>query len=188
MIGSVPVALAGAFLEDRVEAMFDRPAAVGAFLVLTGVLLLSTRFCPSPRTDRVGPGRGLAIGLAQALALLPGISRSGITISAACWLGVDRRAAGRFSFLLATPALVGAAFWKARHLLNGAAPASAPAGGDPLIQAGALAAGVLVSAAVGTVCLLLLLRVVERGRLHWFAAYCVPVGALMWALATSSQG
>jgi len=176
VLGSVPAGLAGLLLGEKVELLFSNVVASGALLFVTGLLLLSSRCAPAPRTDRVDARRGLVIGMAQAAALLPGISRSGATIVTGCLLGVERRAAGRFSFLLAVPAMVGAALWELRRA--SAAPQAA-AGQDELIRAGALAAGVLVSTLVGTVCLLFLLRVVERGRLHWFAAYCLPAGAAM---------
>ncbi len=176
-IGTIPVAVAGVAFEEAVERVFDSLWGAGACLCVTGLILLGSRAAPGARTDRVGPGRGLAVGLVQALALLPGISRSGITITAGCLLGVARGEAARFSFLLAVPALAGALVWKLRHGLQGAlATASA---GERTLGAGVLASGTLVAALSGIVCLLLLLRVVERGRLHWFAAYCLPAGVLM---------
>jgi undecaprenyl-diphosphatase len=182
LVGSVPVAAAGVLLEEQVKRAFASPGTAGAFLCVTGLLLLATRKAPAPRTDRVGPVRGLAIGLAQAAALLPGISRSGATIAAGYFLGLERGAAARFSFMLAVPALIGAPLWEAYRAASAARAVAAP-GTDPLVHAGALAAGTLVAALVGTACLLVLMRVVERGRLHWFAAYCLPVGLLMMAAA-----
>jgi undecaprenyl-diphosphatase len=181
LVGTVPVAAAGILLEQTIERVFHSLIASGAFLIVTGLALFASRLAPRPRTDRVGVGRGFLIGIAQAAALLPGISRSGATIVTGYFLGVERRASGRFSFVLAVPALAGAAIWELRRalpLLSGG-----PAGDtDILIEAGALAAGMLMSAFVGTVCLLLLLRGIDRGQLHWFAAYCLPVGALMAAV------
>jgi undecaprenyl-diphosphatase len=171
VVGSVPAGLAGVLLEDVFEKAFKNLTACGLFLMATGAVLFMTRFARRPRVEQVGPGRGFLIGLAQAIAILPGISRSGSTIAAGLLLGVERRCAGRFSFLLAVPALTGAALWEGRKVLT-AAPGALP----PL---GLMGLGALTSAAVGTACLLLLLHVVERGRLHWFAAYCLPIGALM---------
>ena len=182
LVGSLPVAAAGVLLEGRVKDAFASPGTAGAFLCVTGLLLLATRKAPAPRTARVGPVRGLVIGLAQAAALLPGISRSGVTIAAGYFLGLERRVAARFSFVLAVPALIGAALWEARGTVSNMGASGGP-GTDSLIHLGALAAGTLVSALVGMACLLLLLRVVERGRLHWFAAYCLPAGLLMMAAA-----
>jgi undecaprenyl-diphosphatase len=178
VVGTIPAGVAGVLLHEKMEQAFGSLTASGAFLMVTGLFLLASRFAPKPKTDRVEAGRGFLIGIAQAVALLPGISRSGSTIVAGCMLGVDRRVAGRFAFLLAVPALAGAAVLEVlrnRHALF----ASAPAGKDSLIQVGALAAGALVAAVVGTICLIVVMRIIERGRLHWFAAYCLPAGAAM---------
>jgi len=183
-VGTVPVAVLGVAFEGLVERAFASLFGAGAFLCVTGLFLLASRFAPQVRTDRVGPVRGLVIGLVQAAALLPGISRSGITITAGYFAGVERGEAARFSFLLAVPALAGALVWKLRHGL-GAALATASTGQGTL-PAGVLASGTLVAALSGTVCLLLLLRVVEKGRLHWFAAYCLPAGALLMIVGASS--
>jgi undecaprenyl-diphosphatase len=179
VLASVPIAVVGFLFEKAISATFDSVVLAGALLCVTGCVLLAVRMARMPRTDRVGPLRGLAIGIVQAFALLPGISRSGVTISAGCMLGVDRRTAGRFSFLAAVPVLIGASLYKlfaAGRALGGEQ--------DVLIDVGALAAGTLVSAVVGAACLLLLLRLVEGGRLHWFAAYCLPAGVLMVLLGT----
>ena len=174
VLGTIPAGLAGVLAGDAIAGLFDSLTAAGAFLCCTGAILLASRWVPSGTQRRVSIGRGLLVGLAQAAALLPGISRSGITIVAGRMTGLDRRAAGRFSFLLAVPALAGAAAWELVRTL----PVE-PAAGDPLIRTGVLATGVLVSTLVGTVALIVLLRVIERGRLHWFAAYCLPAGVAM---------
>jgi len=174
IIGTVPAGAAGVLLEGTIERAFSSPAVAGACLMVTGLVLVASRFAPAARVDRVGPGRGLVIGLAQALALLPGISRSGITIVAGYFVGLERGTAAKFSFLLAAPAIAGAATFELWHGLGAAGEA-------PRVEAGPLVLGVLSSAAVGAACLLVLLRLVERGRLHWFAAYCLPAGALMLA-------
>lgn len=179
--GSVPICLAGALFGEAVERLFDRLdlRACGALLFVTGLILLASRLAPRPKTDRVGPGRGFIVGVAQTLALLPGISRSGITITTSYLLGVEPKTSARFSFLLAVPALAGATLWKMRHGLGAAL--QDPAGGEAAVEAHALALGTLVSAVSGAACLLILLRIVQKGGLHWFAAYCLPAGALMMA-------
>jgi len=178
LVGTLPVVVAGVALEGSVERAFGSLTASGGFLCVTGLVLLASRFAPEPCRTTVGPGTGFLVGVAQAVALLPGISRSGSTIVAGYFLGLVRLEAARFSFLLAVPALAGAALWetvKALHSSDGR-----PLG--MLADAGyatALATGTLVSAVVGACCLLLLLRIVRRGRLHWFGAYCLPAGLLM---------
>ncbi|MBN1433555.1 undecaprenyl-diphosphate phosphatase, partial [Candidatus Fermentibacterales bacterium] len=123
---SVPAALAGLLLRSSIEGLFGSPVLVSVMLLVTGTLLWITRFAPradvpiAPRADVPAPGpahgecspgfsRGLAIGVAQAVAIIPGISRSGATIAAGLMVGVERRAAAEFSFLLAIPAIAGAA-------------------------------------------------------------------------------
>ncbi len=178
VIGTVPAGLAGVLLEARLEALFSNMAAAGVFLVCTGGLLLAGRWAREGQVARVGVGRGTLIGLAQAFALLPGISRSGITIVAGCFSGLKRESAGRFSFLLAVPAMAGAGVLQFLHARGGMAGASAV--GWPLFW------GVLSAAVVGAVCLVLLLRLVDRGRLHWFAAYCIPAGVAMIAIGLTT--
>ena len=108
----------------------------------------------------------------QGLAILPGISRSGSTISTALFLGVDRKVAGRYSFLLSIPAIVGA-------LVLGLDTPEL----HTTIPLGTIVAGSLVSAAVGWLALVVLLRVVDRGQLHRFAPYCWVVGIATLVLA-----
>lgn len=172
-IGTIPAVCAGVLLEDRVKALFENLPATGALLCVTGLVLLATRYARKGRIEHVGPGRGLLIGVAQATALMPGISRSGATIAAGMFLEVERSEAAQFSFVLAVPALIGAPLYEVLQTLG--RPEAAGAG------AGALALVAGSSAVVGTICLVLLLRVVRGGKLHWFAAYCLPAGAAMLA-------
>lgn len=120
-LASVPGAVAGFLLEDWAETVFRSPALVAfAMVLLAGVLLLADR-----RAGKAGAGgvstvrAALLIGFAQALAIVPGVSRSGATISMALWLGYRREEAARFSFLLATPITFGAAALKRKDLLAG---------------------------------------------------------------------
>ncbi|NLW51349.1 MAG: undecaprenyl-diphosphate phosphatase [Candidatus Brocadiaceae bacterium] len=174
VVGTIPAAVIGVLAGDAIGGLFDNLAAAGAFLCCTGAILLASRTIRPGTRERVTIGRGLAVGAAQAMALLPGLSRSGITIVAGRAAGLDRRLAGRFSFLLAVPALTGAAVWEVLRSLGTQSPAAGPP-----VTAGALAAGVLVSGLTGGLALIVLLRMIERGRLHWFAAYCLPAGLAM---------
>ncbi len=177
-VGTVPAACAGVVLEARIEGGFDSVPAAGALLMVTGLALLASRAARPGAVERVGVGRGLIVGVAQACALFPGVSRSGATIVTGLFCGLERRTAGRFAFVLAVPALAGAGLWELWQVLCGPPAAVQGAG----LSMPALACGALAAALSGTACLLLLLRVVERGQLHWFAAYCLPVGAAMVAL------
>lgn len=172
ILGTIPAGLAGIFLRDSIDALFESDLRVtGVFLMITGALLLAARLAPRGEVERVGPLRGVLVGMAQAFALLPGISRSGSTIVTGYFLGIRRPAAARFSFLLAIPALAGAMV-----LEGGRALGDAAAGTASVENPAALLAGTGMAAIVGWICLVFLLRVVKKGKLHWFAAYCLPAG------------
>ena len=120
VLASIPGAVAGKLLESWAETTFRSPALVAASMAALGVVLLfADRRGGAREADSLSLVDALIIGLAQALALIPGVSRSGITISAALFLGLRREQAARFSFLLATPITAGAALLKVPHLLHG---------------------------------------------------------------------
>ncbi len=109
LLASVPAGIVGVFFQEQVEAAFDAPWVTGAMLIVTGFLLWSTKRVP-PRPWKERPGFGLAamMGLAQAFAILPGISRSGSTITAGLWGSLDGDKAAEFSFLMSVVAIAGA--------------------------------------------------------------------------------
>lgn len=108
-VASIPAALAGVLFEDYVAGAFDSPALVGTMLLVTGAFLWSTRWAlRDANRARVGRGAALWMGIAQAFAILPGISRSGATVTAALWADVDPDAAAQFSFLMSIPVILGA--------------------------------------------------------------------------------
>lgn len=172
VLGCIPTAILGALFAKMAEQLFGTVWLVGVALLITGTFLWFTR-------RYKGVGRNVTemrlkdafiIGLVQGLAIVPGISRSGATISAALYLGVDRELAGKFSFLLAVPAILGALVLG----LDGAAFQTS-------LPAGKILAGSLVSAAVGYAALVFLLKLVRKGQLHHFAVYCwlVGIGAII---------
>lgn len=165
---SIPTAFLGFFARHTLERLFASVAAVGVNLIITGSLLWLTKSAgarPDLGPARTGLGRALGIGLAQGLALAPGISRSGSTIAVGLLLGLDRDWAGRLSFLLFVPAVIGAVLLEAFDLEY-----------DPTLISSAVV-GALVAAVSGYLALRLLLRVVHRGAFHRFAPYCWLVGA-----------
>jgi undecaprenyl-diphosphatase len=172
-IGSLPTAVLGLLFHRFADRIFANVTLVGAMLLVTGSLLWFTRRArPAARPLQHMRARDAAwIGLAQGLAILPGISRSGATISTALYLGLDRRLAGRFSFLLSIPAIVGALLLEIKSAdLQASATATA-------ILLGTAAAGVS-----GYFALVVLLRLVEKGKIQYFAPYCWLLGcaALIW--------
>jgi undecaprenyl-diphosphatase len=175
-VGTVPGVLAGYFLEGFFEGMFARPAAAAGFLLVTAALLAaSERLGRRERhLDELRWLDALVVGVGQALAILPGISRSGATISAALARGVKREPAARFSFLLATPIIFGAGLLKVIDLVRI---------GDLALQGPALLVGFVAAAVVGFGCIHLLLRYLQRRRLYAFAVYCTVFGAACLVLA-----
>ena len=120
VIGTIPGALAGALFEDTIQERLGAPWLIAVMLAVFGVVLyLVDRFAPMRRgLDSIGPSTGVFLGGAQALALQPGVSRSGVTITAARAIGIDRETAARFSFLFALPIIAGAGLFKGTELLR----------------------------------------------------------------------
>ncbi len=167
VLATIPAGAIGVLFHARVEAAFKTLAFVGAAFVATGFILWSTRgkggagVAPSGR-------QSLLVGVAQAVAIFPGISRSGSTLSAALWCGLGPAAAAEFSFLLAVPTIAGAALLEGRH----AAADVAAVGALPL------AASCVVAFAGGVWSIRFLVALLRRGRFHAFAPYCWAAGAL----------
>lgn len=165
-LGCVPAGIVGLAFKDTLEAAFGSPTLVCGALMATGVILLGTALA-KPGDGEVTLWRALAIGLAQAVAIVPGVSRSGATIATALFLGVERNHAARYSFLLSLPVIAGAAALQTGDLIE------APPSPDMLVALG-LGAGVSFVAGVGA--LVLLLRLVQRGWFAHFGWYCLAVG------------
>jgi len=172
VIATAPTGLIGLLLEDRVEWMFGSALWVGACLMITGTVLVAGELIGRGRQETPGhPGRfvSLVIGVVQGIAVLPGISRSGSTISAARALGVGREEAARFSFLASLPAVAGAALLSAVKHADAVRVFSAD-------QALAYIIGPLVAAVVGYVAIEIVMRFMRRGTLMWFSLWCFAVG------------
>ncbi len=170
LIGCIPAALAGALFENAIENFFrEQYALISGLLIGVGMLMaLADRLGRKTRMlESIGLLDGLLIGIAQAFALIPGFSRSGITIIAGLMLGLQREAAARFSFLLATPITFGAAVWSFRHVLQE---------GLPSRMAVPMLAGALTSMVVGWLCIAFLLRYLRTGSLMPFVVYRAGVG------------
>ena len=169
ILGSIPAAVLGFLFEDFFESLFGKPAWVALFLFVTAALLALGELLGKRRRNLADLGwlDAALIGLAQASAIAPGISRSGATISTGLFRGLERDAAARFSFLLATPIIFGAGLFKLTDL---------GAMADPAGQISVLAAGFLAAAVAGYVCIWGLLRYLKRGSLYPFAIYCAAAG------------
>ena len=181
LLGTVPAALIGWLLEDFFEEMFARPAAAAAFLLVTAALLTaSERLGRRERNlDALAWPDVLLVGFAQALAIFPGISRSGSTIAAGLKRGLRREPAARFSFLLATPVILGAGLLKVVDLAQM---------GGLAAQVPTLAIGFAAAAVVGFACIHFLLRYLQRHRLYPFAVYCAILGLVCLVVALIRGG
>lgn len=173
IIGMIPAGIVGLFLEDLIARAFDSLWAAGLGFLVTAAALLSTRSRGPEGTSRPTPGGALLIGLAQALAPLPGISRSGMTIASGLLVGLGAVAAADFSFLMAIPLIAGAGLLEARH----AAADVALVGAVPLIVAG------VVAFLSGVFAIRFLVAMLRRGRFHVFAPYCIAIGLFTLAYA-----
>ncbi len=167
VLGTIPAAVAGVLLEDRIESAFQDPRFTCGGLLVTGALLLSTLRVPKGQRE-VNPFRAVVFGLFQMLALFPGISRSGSTITGGLLVGVKPEEAARFSFLLSVPIILGAVAFQLKDVSEGIS-----SGG--LLEYGI---GLVVSFASGYLAIGTLLRIVRQGRFGWFGVYCLIVGAL----------
>jgi undecaprenyl-diphosphatase len=181
LLGTLPAALIGYLLEGFFEEMFARPVAAAGFLLVTAVLLsASERIGLRERDiDSLTWLDALLVGLAQALAIFPGISRSGATIAAGLTQGLRRESAARFSFLLATPIILGAGLLKVMDLAQM---------GGMATQIPALILGFVGAGAVGYGCIHSLLRYLQQHQLYPFAAYCAATGLLCLVLALVRGG
>ncbi len=179
-LGTLPVAVVGLLFGDRVTALFDAPAAVGVALLITGTFLLSSRRAlRRPLDTGIGWRVALLVGLVQCLALAPGISRSGITVVTALWLGVRPVEAAAFSFLLSLPAIAGAAVLSLPELAEGAQGI----GVAPLVVAAVAAAG------VGVLAIRTFVVMLRNRSFPAFGVYCWVAGTLFLAwLGTGGGG
>ena len=170
VIGTIPAGLVGLLLQGYLETIFNSLLLVGVSLLITAGLLFSTRWVK-------GMGRGLRrlswldallVGVFQALAILPGVSRSGATISVGLWRGVKRKTAFRFSFVLAIPAILGAMVLQIPELLVQRT--------EFLVQ-GLL--GMIIAGLVGFFALKVLERILLKSRFWLFGFYCLGLGLVL---------
>ena len=172
LVATIPGGLAGVFLNDYAESSFRSPALIAVALAAMGVLLwLVDRMRPATRSlNEIRWSDAILIGVAQAAALLPGVSRSGATITAGRALDLDRGSAATFSFLMSMPIIAAAALFKVPHLLH--------SGGASL----PLLVGVTASAVSGWLAIAIVMRYVRTNSYGVFAVYRVLLGAAVLAL------
>ena len=175
VLACIPGALAGLSLEDIADTTFRKsPILIAASLIGMGILLLiADRIGRKTRTiESIRPVDWMVIGIAQAFAIIPGFSRSGVTITAGLFCGLQREAAARFSFLLGTPIILGAALFESRHLFT-----------ERITQAEIfpLLLGMLASAVVGYLCIGFLLGFLKKRSNAVFVVYRILLGTAIIA-------
>lgn len=162
--GTIPVVIFVLLLRGTIEKTFGSPLATSFLLVVTGLILLSTAI-PKKGEKGINLIRAIMIGMAQALAIFPGISRSGISISAGLFAGIKPVKAAEFSFLLYIPAMFAALTYKNGELATG-----------NIISAGEYIVGILVSFLTGLLAVYILLGLIKKGKFQYFGVYCLLIG------------
>lgn len=174
IVSMIPAAIVGLFFDDIIENFFSgQILLVGCMLILTGLILFVAD--RAKKTDKkVSFGAAVIIGIAQAIAILPGISRSGATIGTSVLLGVDRARAARFSFLMVVPLICGK---MAKDLMN---PEFTTNG----ISLGIIGVGFIAAFVVGIIACTWMIALVKRSKLSYFSYYCFAVGmcAIGWSI------
>jgi len=168
-LATIPAVLVGMLFNNMIKGAFGSPLTAGICLAVTGLVLFCLRF-KKPGQEKVTSFRSLIIGIAQAVAILPGISRSGLTISAGIYSGVERTRAAEFSFLLSIPVILGAGLMEIRGMAST---------GLSWTEGISLVVGGLAAAFSGYLAIKFLLNVIKKGRLHYFAYYCWLVALIV---------
>ena len=171
IVSMIPVGIVGVFFKDQVEAVFDSGLLIiGVMLLVTAALLIvSSRFSPRQK-ESISFKDAFIIGLSQAVAVIPGLSRSGTTIATGLMLGNKRESVARFSFLMVIVPILGEAFL---DLMKGGFSGSAGQ-----LSTGALLTGFLAAFISGTIACKWMLNIVKKGKLVYFAYYCIIVGVV----------
>ncbi len=168
LIGSVPAAAIGLLFENAIEQIFESHLIALGMLFITGIIVWSSRYTKE-RRENMNSFHALLIGMAQAVAILPGISRSGTTIVTGLWMGLPRLKAARFSFLLSSPVILGATLLKFLDVLENPLPTSQLI---PFVVAGTAAA---VS---GYFAIVWLLQIIQKQKFEWFGIYCIVISII----------
>jgi undecaprenyl-diphosphatase len=172
LISMIPVAIVGFCFKDKVEAIFGSGLlVVGICLMVTALLLAFSYYAKPRQRENVSPLHAFIIGIAQALAVLPGLSRSGSTIATGLLLGNKKERLAQFSFLMVIPPILGEALLDVKDMAE-VGVSNAMAGLSPV----ALLVGFLAAFVSGCLACKWMINIVKRGKLIWFAVYCTVVG------------
>ena len=172
IVATIPAVIVGFSLKDPIEGLFSNILLVFFTLMMTAILMMTAQFLKFRNND-LSYGRSFLIGIAQAFAILPGISRSGSTIFMGMSLGIEREKVARFSFIMSIPAVFGATILKLKDLMD------TPLASSEILN---LIVGTLVAFVSGYFAIIWLLDIVKKGKLQIFGYYCLVVSilGLLW--------
>ena len=168
ILATIPTGLMGILFRDWFESLFSKPKIVGVMLLITGLVLYLTRWAKREgrKIEKMGWVDSILIGIAQGLAIIPGISRSGATISTGLFCGLDRELSAKFSFLLSIPAILGATFLEFRKI-------------EPGVEIWTGLIGMMIAFLVGLFSLTFLVRMIKLGWVGKFSYYCWFLGVII---------
>lgn len=174
LISMIPVAIVGFFFKDKVEAIFGSGLlVVGICLLVTASLLAFSYFAKPRQREEISPLHAFIIGIAQAIAVLPGLSRSGSTISAGLLLGNKKEKLAQFSFLMVIPPILGEALLDVKDMLETGVETTMAG-----LPAASLIVGFIAAFVSGCLACKWMINIVKKGKLIWFAMYCAIAGLL----------
>ena len=174
LISMIPVAIVGFFFKDKVEAIFGSGLLVVGICLLVTASLLAVSYWAKPRQrENISPWHAFVIGIAQAVAVLPGLSRSGSTIATGLLLGNSKQKLAQFSFLMVIPPILGEALLDVKDMAEQGV--SVAMGG---LSTSSLIIGFLAAFVSGCIACKWMINIVKKGKLIWFALYCAIVGIL----------
>ncbi len=178
IISMIPVGIVGLFFKDYVEKIFGSGLLiVGCMLLLTAILLTYSYYAKPRKKEKISLKDAFIIGLAQACAVMPGLSRSGSTIATGLILGNKKENLAQFSFLMVIPPILGEALLSGMEIIKGASTA------DSEMSIGALAAGFIAAFVSGCIACKWMINIVKKGKLVYFGIYCAIAGAITIAVS-----
>ena len=180
LISMIPIAIVGFFFKDKVEEVFGSGLlVVGICLLVTATLLAFSYFAKPRQREKISPLHAFIIGIAQSIAVLPGLSRSGSTIATGLLLGNKKERLAQFSFLMVIPPILGEALIDVKDMAEMGVE-TAMSG----LSVTALVVGFLAAFIFGCIACKWMINIVKKGKLIWFAVYCAVVGAATIVLST----
>lgn len=186
IISMIPVGIVGLFFKDNIEALYAndhvRTMVVGVCLLITAALLTLTHFYKANEKENISPLHSFIIGIAQAVAVLPGLSRSGSTIATGLLLGNKKEWLAQFSFLMVIPPILGEALLDVKHFISPSAEYLAEHGASTSLSTSAMVIGFLAAFVSGCFACKWMISIVKRCKLIYFGIYCAIAGILVLIL------